>query len=321
MTKQEALDVYKIIEEYKSIVIVGHINPDPDCMSSTIAFRNILNNMFSDKNIYAVGTPVAKFKFLGNLDKLPDNTKNSLLIILDTPNIVRVDIPDIQEFDKIIKIDHHPFIETIGDIEIIDSTAAATAQMILEFSFLLNLKIDTDTAKILYQGIVSDTNRFMYDYTSVKTFSLVTRLLEETNIDFTNLYDDLYMQTPEFIKLLGYVYINMTYDKSGFAHIYLSEKLLKEIINESTSIGNIINYISNIEGIYAWAIFVEDSKNDIIKCSIRSRGPIINKIAEDYNGGGHIYASGIRLHETDKLDEIIDRYKNLCIDYKNELGE
>ena len=69
---------------------------------------------------------------------------------------------------------------------------------------------------------------------------------------------------------------------------------------------------------YAWAIFAYDKANDNIRGSIRSRGPIINEVAANYNGGGHIYASGVRLKDFDIADDIINDLNEACKKYKQE---
>ena len=50
----------------------------------------------------------------------------------------------------------------------------------------------------------------------------------------------------------------------------------------------------------------------------RSRGVKINKLFEQYNGGGHVYACGAKLHGFNEADEIIDKLDELCKEYKEE---
>ena len=69
---------------------------------------------------------------------------------------------------------------------------------------------------------------------------------------------------------------------------------------------------------YAWAIFAFDKSSQNIRGSIRSRGPIINKVAENYNGGGHIYASGVRVENFDVVSSLIKDLDKICEEYKNE---
>ena len=89
------------------------------------------------------------------------------------------------------------------------------------------------------------------------------------------------------------------------------------MIDASTA-ANMANNLTYIEGMYAWAVFAYDKANNNIRGSIRSRGPIINKVAENYNGGGHIYASGVRLDNFDIVDNIINDLNSICRQYKGE---
>ena len=67
------------IEQYDSIVIFGHLNPDCDCYGSQIALRNILRNRYPNKKIFATGSGLKKFfKIIGPMDIVSDETiKNS----------------------------------------------------------------------------------------------------------------------------------------------------------------------------------------------------------------------------------------------------
>ena len=97
------------IKEHKTIVIARHIGPDPDAVASQVAFRDAIKLRYPSKEVYAVGSPVAKFRYLGKLDKLPESTnlEDALLIVLDCPNVSRIDEADVTKFDEVIKIDHH----------------------------------------------------------------------------------------------------------------------------------------------------------------------------------------------------------------------
>ena len=79
-----------------------------------------------------------------------------------------------------------------------------------------------------------------------------------------------------------------------------------------------MNNYNFIDGLLAWVVFTEDVKNNVIRTSARSRGPIINKMFEQYNGGGHIYACGAKLNSFSEADEIIDKLDELCKEYKED---
>ena len=78
----------------------------------------------------------------------------------------------------------------------------------------------------------------------------------------------------------------------------------------------IINNFNHIKEFYVWAVFSEDTVNENIRGSIRSRGPIINEVAANYNGGGHIYASGVRLTEEKDIENLVKELDNECLKYR-----
>ena len=173
--------IYRKIKKFDKIVIARHVGADPDALCSQIALRDSILNTFPNKKVYAVGSPATKFRFLGNLDKVDEGIyEDSLLIVLDVPDKKRVDGVDPDKFKYKIKIDHHPVVDEYCDIEKIDDSASSTCQLILELLFKTRLKLNLEIAKTLYLGIVSDTNRFMYYYTSARTFELISKMMKET---------------------------------------------------------------------------------------------------------------------------------------------
>ena len=167
--------IYRKIKKYNTIVIARHVGADPDALASQIALRDSIKKTFPKKNVYAIGYPASKFKYLGNLDKFQESMyENSLLIVTDTPDKKRIDGVDSDRFEYSIKIDHHPFIEKTCKLELIDDTASSASQLVIELIFKSGLKLDKDIAGKLYIGLVADTNRFLFSYTTDKTFSLVS---------------------------------------------------------------------------------------------------------------------------------------------------
>lgn len=313
--------VAKMIKKYNNIVIARHIGADPDALGSQLALREMIKNMYPNKKVLAIGNPSSRFKFMGTLDKCDDITEPTLLIVLDTPDIKRIDGAILDDYDYVIKIDHHPVVDDFANLSIVMEDASSTAQILLELFFANRFKITESIARLLYLGVVSDTDRFLHDYTSVKTFALVTKLLEETNIDFTSLYAPLYMRPLAEIRFQGYIYQNMEITENGLAYIKITDDLLKEYGVDSASAGNMINDLKFVNEIITWAFFTEDKKSNLIRVNIRSRGPYINEIASKYNGGGHKYASGARLTSPKQIDDLIEDLDQAVLKYKENMEE
>lgn len=311
--------IYNMIKKYNRIVIARHVGADPDALGSEIALREIIKETFPKKEVYAVGYPASKFSFLGHLDKMHEEYyEDSLLIVVDLPDKKRIDGVDPSKFNCSIKIDHHPFIEKFCDYEWIDDKASSTSQMIMELVFNTKLKMTSYAAERLYLGLVSDTNRFLFAYTTPKTFDLVSRLIKETGINFTGLYENLYLRPLKEIKFQGYISNNLTITESGFAYIKITEDILKEYEVDPATAGNMVNNFNFIDEIIAWGVFTYDKNRELIRGSIRSRGPIINEVATHFNGGGHIYASGVRLENFEEVDKIVLELEEVCKEYKEK---
>ena len=79
-----------------------------------------------------------------------------------------------------------------------------------------------------------------------------------------------------------------------------------------------VNNFNYIEEAFVWGIFSEDKNNGNIRGSIRSRGPIINEVASHFGGGGHIFASGVRLKSEEDTDKLIAELDEACRNYAKE---
>ena len=310
--------IFKVIKKYDTIVIARHIGADPDALGSQFALKEIILKTFPNKKVYAVGNPASRFKFFGNNEKIDNiDTTKGLLIVLDTPDIKRIDGVSVNNFEYVIKIDHHPIIDKYANIELIDEESCSTSQLILEFIFNNKIEINKEIGEKLYLGIVGDTDRFLHDYTSSKTFSLVTRLLEETNIDFTSLYKVLYQRPISEIRFEGYIYQNLILTENGVAYIKITDRKLKEFGVDSAAAGNMINDLKFVNEIIVWVFLTEDIKSNLIRANIRSVGPYINDVATKFGGGGHKYASGVKLKNWDDSDKLINELDELVKNYKN----
>ena len=305
--------IAKEIKKYNTIVIARHIGLDFVVLGSSVGLKELILNNFPKKQVYVVGAPASRFRYLGNVDKLPEIEYNkSLLIVTDTPDTKRIDGVDYSKFSKVIKIDHHPFVEAFADIELIDDKASSASQLIIELAKKNHYKLNSDIASKLYLGVVADTNRFLYEYTSYKTLELVAWLIKKTNLNFTSLYDNLYTKSLKEIVFSGYISLNMQITEAGLAYIKLTDNILKKYDVDPSTAGNLIENYNNVDKIKVVAFCSEDKGNNCIKCSIRSKGPIINEIASHYSGGGHIYASGARPKTFEEVDKMLEELNKIC---------
>jgi len=318
------LEIFKLIKKYDNIVIARHIGVDPDAMASSFALKNSILLTFPNKHVRLAGTGSSRFSYFGKFDKAEDVKDNTLLIVTDTPDIKRIDgVTDLTKFSDIIKIDHHPFMEKFSDnsLECIDINAGSASQVVLELIQNTDLLMDKQIAEQIFWGIVSDTNRFMYNDSTSKTFHLIGDLLEKYDLDLSKLYEPLYARPLEEVRLEGFIAQNLQVTENGVAYIKISNDILEKYKTDAAAPGNMIGNFNYIDGILVWMFVTEDVKNENFRISIRSRGPIINTVAEKYNGGGHSYASGARIVDISLADNLVKDLDELCFKYQKEKRE
>ncbi len=311
--------ILELIKKYKKIIIARHIGADPDALGSTFALKEIILENFPEKEIYVAGTPVAKFKFFGTHDKITEELyQDALLIALDIPDIKRLDGVDYYKFKDTIKIDHHPEIDKFSDIEIIDVDASSACELIAKWCYKCNLKMPKHAAENIFIGIIADTNRFLFCSNKPETYKIVLDLIQKERINPNELYEILYKRSIPEVRLEGFISLNMKVNKNGLGYVKITAKDLKNYGVDSASVGSIMNNYNFIDGLMCWVVFTEDVKNGVIRTSARSRGIKINKLFEQYNGGGHAYACGAKLKNFSEADEIIAKLDELCKEYKED---
>ena len=313
-------EIYRKIKEFDTIVIARHVGVDPDALCSQLALRDSIKLTFPEKKVLAIGTGSAKFSQIGRLDR-NENVKNALLIVTDTPDKKRVDSVDFSQFSYMIKIDHHPFVEKFCDLELIEDTASSASEIIMKLILNTDLLCNEYIAGTLFTGLVSDSNRFLFNSCSDGTFSLVGEYMKKYPFDLSKVYQKLYLRPLNEVRLEGYIALNMNVTENGLGYIQITDEIINQFEVDSAAAGNMVNNFNFINEVLVWATITEDVKNNQIRVSLRSRGPEINQIAEKYNGGGHKFASGAKLKTFDEAMQLMRELDLLIGKYKENLKE
>lgn len=302
------------IKEYETIIIHRHVRPDPDAIGSQVGLKKIIQASFPDKNVYAVGEEDPSLHFLAKMDDIDDTLfENALIIVCDTANQGRISDKRYELGEYVIKIDHHPNNDTYGDIKWIDTTASSTCELIYSFAkYHQSLKITDEAARLIYAGIVGDTGRFLFPNTTNQTFHYAAELVSY-DFDRTALYNSMYDVTEKIARMRGFILQNFKISKSGATSIKITKEILDEFGISSAETGGLVGTLGDIQGVKAWIIFIEEEY--IIRARIRSKGPVINTLANKYNGGGHPLASGASVKSWEEADELAKDLDIICQSY------
>lgn len=317
MIKQEIID---LIKAYDRIVIHRHIRPDPDAYGSQAGLQRLIQLSFPEKEVYIVGEEDPDLYYLTRMDQISnDKYDGSLVIVCDTANTERICDQRYELGEKIIKIDHHPNIDPYGDLLWVNTDASSTSEMIYEL-FLFGkdrgLKLDADGARLIFAGIVGDTGRFLFPSTSGKTFRYAAELVSYS-FDRAKLYEGMYNVKQNIARLRGHILQQFTVSKNGVSAVKISQDTLQKYNVNALESSQLVRTLGDIEGIIAWAFFVEE-KPGLIRVRLRSKGPAINDLAERFNGGGHPLASGASVKTWDEADKLIAELEQVTQNYYEE---
>lgn len=311
--------IYKKIKAYDEIVIARHVGPDPDAIASQIALRDSIKLTFPNKKVLAVGVGVSKFKSYGYLDKMDYSEFTSpLLITLDVPNMNRIDGIEGLNYKEIVKIDHHPAEDIPAVVDWTDTEACSTCQMVVELILNTKLVLNEKIATNLFLGIISDSDRFVLKNTTSKALRVTADLIDKANLDFTSLYDILYMRPMNEIKFQAYIANNLEITENNFGFIELTPEIIHEFNVDFATASNMVNNFNFINELLVWIFISYDEKNDLYKINLRSRGPVINTIANKYNGGGHKFASGCRIKNAEDIELLKKELDEACKEFLKE---
>lgn len=309
MIQQEIINKIKM---YDTIIVHRHVRPDPDAIGSQVALKELIEQSFSNKKVYAVGSEDPSLHFLARMDQIDDDVfKEALIIVCDTANTGRIDDSRFSLGKEIIKIDHHPNVDEYGDLNWVDTNASSTSEMIYEL-YLSNKdtwKMTDAAARLIYGGIVGDTGRFLFPSTRKKTFRYAAELIEYS-FDRQALYDGMYEVEHNIARLRGYVLENLHISDAGMSAVKITKDILEKYDVTALETSKLVGTLGDIKGVRAWAFFVEEK--DVIRVRLRSKGPVINELAAKYNGGGHPLASGASVYSWEEADRFIAELEELC---------
>ncbi len=305
-------EIFQQIKKYNKIIIHRHQRPDPDAIGSQVGLAEILKASFPYKQIYVVGKHIPDFDWIGTMDSIDNQTfDDALVIVTDTANAPRIDDRRFNNGDKLIKIDHHPNDEPFGDLMWVVPTASSCSEMIYDFyqHFAKELKLPKKAASALYAGIIGDTGRFLYPATTPRTM-LVAGALMAAGANAAAISQHENEITLPLARLSAYVYEHLTILNHGAAYVVLTNELLAKFGLTEAGTSAVVSLPGRIKDVRAWAIFVEQTDGHY-RIRLRSKGPAINGLAKEHNGGGHALASGAKAEDRAEIKEVIAQLDQL----------
>jgi len=306
--------LFELIENSKTISIVGHIRPDGDCIGSCLGLYNYINDNYSGKRVDVFLEPIMeKFKFLNGASEIINETTDEIYDIC-----ISVDCSDTDRHGDFIQIfpnakntvciDHHKSNNGFGDLFYWDPDASSACEMVCR---LLDVdKISKNCAEALYLGIVHDTGVFKFSSTTQDTMCIVGKLISKG-------IDTQYIIDESFYKV-GYIQNRLTGKALMDSKLYLDGRVIatcitNEIFEEfgatRDDTDGIIDKLRVTDGVEV-AILAYQTGENTFKFSARSISKVdVSIISVHFGGGGHIRAAGFCMDGA--YDESLDKILTL----------
>ena len=308
----------ELIEKSRYILIITHVNPDPDSIGSALALSNLFHENKIKHKVFNVSADLPQnLDFIPRFEKITDQLPAffDLAISLDCGTYKRLGF-ELDPSIPLINFDHHKSNNNFGAVNIVDPMKSSTAELVFEFFKHNGLYITKNSATALYVGIYDDTLAFSLGRCDETTFEKINFLVEcgasPSEIANKLLRRDSLAKYRIIPKVLDSLEL---YKEGEVASIIAKEEWFKQTGAHNRDCEDALDMIMSI-AVVRIAFFVR-IVNGESRVSLRSKGKIdVSKIAAEFGGGGHFNASGCTIETLDVekakeivLKEIFEIYK------------
>lgn len=293
MNKQQLENVHQELQRANRILLVSHVRPDGDAVSSILGLGLALQDKGIEvQMVLADGVPAA-LRFLSGSEQVQKAALDpyDLVIALDCADRERMGTVIDEEVPVDINIDHHDTNTQFGRFNLVFADSVATCAALAEIFPALELSITQPIAEILLTGILTDSQGFRTLNTNAEALHISAELIE-LGANISELYDQaLVHRTLEATRYWG-AGLSRLQLENGIVWTSLSIEERKAVGYHGRDDADLINVLSAIDGNRVAVIFVEqDAKK--VKVSWRGQaGEDVARIAAQFGGGGHTAAAG-----------------------------
>ncbi len=299
------MNLLEEIGNAKSVAIAGHIRPDGDCISSTLALWGYLKNARPGTKItvFTQDNPPTIFSYLEGYDEMnltySPKEKYDVFVALDVSSLDRLgdSLWFFENAGKTICVDHHETNPGLADVNEIRPKASSTCEVL--FDLFEKEYMDDKVAECLFTGIVHDSGVFQYSNMSRKSFNTVGELVE---YDFDGpkiIQDTFYEKSYIQNQILGRALLESILFMDGKCIVSMVDRKMMDFYNVLPKhLEGIVNQLKNTRGVEV-AIFMYEMGTQRFKVSMRSNGLVnVAKVAAVFGGGGHERAAGVEMNGT-----------------------
>jgi len=320
--------IIKIVNRSHHLLLASHCDPDGDALGSLLALGLALSKLNIKATLYNPSPIPAVYRFLPSVERIVRRVKKAntydVALILDCGDLTRIGDAShtVNHIPVVINIDHHISNTGFGDIQLVDTTACATSEIVCRLIKALNATIDEDIATSIYTGILTDTGSFRFSNTNEAAFAIGKEMTERGVNPYKVAQHVFGTYSLGRIKLLNLALNSIEISDNGKLSIMtVTRSMLEETGTQAEDLDGMINYARRIEDV-KMAALIQEQKNGSDESSnfrryhvsLRSDSTVdVAAIASSFGGGGHVNAAGFQIETTlsELKTEIITLADNL----------
>lgn len=292
-------ELVKALDDAQHILIVAHINPDADSMGSAIAMYTHVLRLHKKVTLYCKTESInPTLSFLPFFDKVKSNLPKDydLALSFDCGAFKRLGV---EVSAPLVNVDHHISNENYGSINILDTSAISTTQVLYDFFKSNDISINAKMATALYAGLADDSQNFTTDKTNERTFLMAADLIK--------CGADNALCTKMLFKQRSLASIRMKAMMLSSAQLHCSGKAISTLVERSFFEETGAYEVDCEEALHESlelvnievAFMLRFTKDGRIKGSLRSSGKLnMNELASEFGGGGHFHSAGFVIDGT-----------------------
>ncbi len=298
-------EVAEFLKTLERVAVTTHVGADGDAIGASAALVRLMRSMGAAAIFCHAEEVPSYLRWL-----LPDEVFRELpeghdLLVVDTSRSDRTGVP-VPEAGVRLNLDHHEDNPLYAEVNLVNSRAAASAEIVADLYAELEVPLDKAAAEALYAGIRTDTGDFRFRNISPRAHELVADLLRAGVVP-AEVHERINRRgSIQQLNIVGVSLANARrfgealiscVDNEDYARTGATELDSKESIDQLRSVAG-VDVVAHLREV------PEGTKG-----SLRSETVDVGEIARLFGGGGHRLAAGytrrgMRPHEA--REELLD---------------
>jgi bifunctional oligoribonuclease and PAP phosphatase NrnA len=305
-------EAVRLVRQGQRFLLTCHVLPDADAVGSMLGLAEVLRSLGKEVYLYNRDPVPPQLQFLPGVDAVrsafPAGVTFDATFITDTAarSLLPRQFPPTSVTGPIVIVDHHVAHDGFGDVLLRDTSACATAVVVMDFAKALGVtKLPLSASAPLYTAMVADTGGFRYPGTTAATLRVAADLLE-AGVDpwqvASNVFENWSMAR---MRLLGLAINSIETEYAGRVAILMIPQTMLQRAGATDELAEgMVEYGRMLKGVEISIMLWERrprsdetiSGPTITRLSLRSSGVAdVSRVAVAVGGGGHRAAAGATL--------------------------